>query len=194
MPAHQALTAKREDLPRVACHRRGDIREIARIAQKGTWRGPNVNDPEKQTLNEQKGEKQTLNEQKGGQGDEWARVEAQVRSEDLQAKEACDHNQRRRECPVCCPHPKSCDFEGCCRMRSTIRTTFGPGTWRPDSCYKEMKEVVTSFTDYELPLVAAMANNGTGIKQDEQTRFSIPVINSCQGRDSGCPWCWGTSR
>lgn len=91
MPAHQALTAKREALPRVACHRRGDVREIARIAQKGTWRGPNVDDPEKQTLNEQK----------GGQGDEWAHVEAQVRSEDLQAKEACDHNQRRRECPVC---------------------------------------------------------------------------------------------
>ena len=91
MPAHQALTAKREALPRVACHRRGDVREIAQIAQKGTWRGPNVDDPEKQTLNEQK----------GGQGDEWARVEAQVRSEDLQAKEACDHNQRRRECPVC---------------------------------------------------------------------------------------------
>ncbi len=90
MPAHQALTAKREALPRVACHRRGDVREIAQIAQKGTWRGPNVDDPEKQTLNEQK----------GGQGDEWARVEAQVRSEDLQAKEACDHNQRRRECPV----------------------------------------------------------------------------------------------
>lgn len=90
MPAHQALTAKREALPRVACHRRGDVREIAQIAQKGTWRGPNVDGPEKQTLNEQK----------GGQGDEWARVEAQVRSEDLQAKEACDHNQRRRECPV----------------------------------------------------------------------------------------------
>ena len=103
MPAHQALTAKREDLPRVACHRRGDVREIAWIAQKGTWRGPNVDHPEKQTLNEQK----------GGQGDEWARIEAAVRSEMSQAKEACAHYARRRECLICCPNPKSCDFEGC---------------------------------------------------------------------------------
>ena len=85
MPAHQALTAKREALPRVACHRRGDVREIARIAQKGTWRGPNVDDPEKQTLNEQK----------GGQGDEWARVEAVLASVDAEAFHGID------SCAVC---------------------------------------------------------------------------------------------
>ena len=42
MSAHQALAAKREDLSRVKCHRRGDEREIAWIAQKGTFRGLNV--------------------------------------------------------------------------------------------------------------------------------------------------------
>ena len=30
-----------------------------------------------------------------------------------QAKEACAHYARRRECLICCPNPKSCDFEGC---------------------------------------------------------------------------------
>ena len=56
MSAHQALAAKREDLSRVKCHQRGDEREIARIAPKGTFRGLNVVDhPEKQTMNEQKG-------------------------------------------------------------------------------------------------------------------------------------------
>ena len=71
------------------------------------------------------------------------------------------------------------DFAG---EQPEIRTTFGPGTWRPDCCYKEMKEVVTSITDYELPLVAAMANDGTDIKQDEKTRFSIPVIKELLGQ------------
>ena len=103
MSAHQSLNARREELPRVLCHGQGDVREIHWIAQKGTWRGLDVDHPEEQTLNEQK----------GGQGDEWARIEAQVRSEDLQAKEACDHNPRRRNCPICCSNPKSCDYEGC---------------------------------------------------------------------------------
>ena len=103
MSAHQSLNARREELPRVLCHGQGDVREIHWIAQKGTWRGLDVDHPEEQTLNEQK----------GGQGDEWARIEAQVRSEDLQAKEACAHNPRRRNCPTCCSNPKSCDYEGC---------------------------------------------------------------------------------
>ena len=103
MSAHQSLNARREELPRVLCHGQGDVREIHRIAQKGTWRGLDVDHPEEQTLNEQR----------GGQGDEWVRIEAQVRSEDLQAKEACAHNQRRRDCPICCSNPKSCDYEGC---------------------------------------------------------------------------------
>ena len=57
-----------------------------------------------------------------------------------------------------------------------IRTSFGPSTWKPDLCYEEMKKAVASFTDYELPLVAALASDGTGIKLDGRTRFSNPII------------------
>ena len=69
------------------------------------------------------------------------------------------------------------------------KASFGPGTWRPDSCYEEMKKAVTSFTTYELPLVAAMAHDGTGIKLDEQTRFSNPVIRERLGQLSQITSC-----
>jgi hypothetical protein len=71
------------------------------------------------------------------------------------------------------------DFAG---AQPEIRTSFGPGTWRPDGCYEEMKGAVTSFTTYELPLVAAMAHDGTGIKLDEQTQFSNPVLKERLGQ------------
>ena len=80
------------------------------IAKKGgTWRG--FDDPNPQN--------QTLNEQKGGQGDEWARIKAQVLKESLQVKEACDHRPRRRDCPMCCAHPKHCMFDGCVQIFAT---------------------------------------------------------------------------
>ena len=53
------------------------------------------------------------------------------------------------------------------------------------SLYKGASSVclaVTSFTTYELPLVAAMAHDGTGIKLDEQTRFSNPVLKERLGQ------------
>ena len=65
------------------------------------------------------------------------------------------------------------DFAG---MQPEIRTAFGPGSWKPDTCYQEMKGAVESFTDHELPLVAALAHDGTGIKLDERKRFSNPVL------------------
>ena len=49
------------------------------------------------------------------------------------------------------------DFAG---AQPEIRTSFGPGTWRPDGCYEEMKGAVTSFTTYELPLVARWHTTG----------------------------------
>ena len=57
-----------------------------------------------------------------------------------------------------------------------IRTSFGPGSWKPDACSQEMKAAVASLTDYELPLVAALARDGTGIKLDERPRFSNPIV------------------
>jgi hypothetical protein len=71
------------------------------------------------------------------------------------------------------------DFAG---MQPEIRTAFGPGSWKPDTCYQEMKGAVESFTDLELPLVAALAHDGTGIKVDLQTRFSIPVLKERLGQ------------
>jgi len=65
------------------------------------------------------------------------------------------------------------DFAG---MQPEIRTAFGPGSWKPDTCYQEMKGAVESFTDHELPLVAALAHDGTGIKLDERKRFSNPIV------------------
>ena len=65
------------------------------------------------------------------------------------------------------------DFTG---TQPEIRTAFGPGSWKPDACSQEMKAAVASLTDYELPLVAALARDGTGIKLDERPRFSNPIV------------------
>ena len=110
MTAHKALSTAIAALPRVKVHALGNEAEIDTIAKKGgTWRG--FDDPNPQN--------QTLNEQKGGQGDEWARIKAQVLKESLQVKEACDHRPRRRDCPMCCAHPKHCKFDGCVQIFAT---------------------------------------------------------------------------
>ena len=85
VPILQSTMMATANLPRCKAHARANEREKALIAEKGTWRARDADRPKEQTLNEQA----------GGQGDEWARIRAQVVAAEWKAvrknRHTCTH-------------------------------------------------------------------------------------------------------